>query len=377
MKQNIVIIFGGISAEHDVSIITGLQVIENIDKDKYNIYPIYQTRNGAIYILPNLSTRKLFKNSTKYNVTFSSDNKGGYIEYKELFINKIYIDSAYLSFHGGNGENGSWQGLFSTLNIPITSSDIDGSVICMNKILMKVSLQSQCIPTLPYISIFSNEIKSDIDLCINQINSKFTYPIILKPAHLGSSIGISVCNDEIELKVGLLSAIQLDDELLIEPFKENFYELNISVRSNKGQIECSKIEKPMKKDIILSFDDKYKGGSKKSGSGMASLKRDLPANISIDLSQKIIDLAKRTYEVCRCEGIVRIDFMIVEEEIYVTEINSIPGSVSYYLWEANAITFQDQITQSIEDSIYRKYQKNIKIIDHKSNIVDQFIYNAK
>jgi hypothetical protein len=195
-----------------------------------------------------------------------------------------------------------------------------------------------------------------------------------KPAHLGSSIGITIAKTQIELKKALLAASLVDSEVLVEKLMKNFIELNVSVRQINNKLEVSEIEQPISKDEILSFADKYQRGGKKAG-GMSSLARELPAHIPSKLQKEIIDIALKVFRIVRAKGLIRIDFMVVANKVYVTEVNPIPGSMSYYLWEASGVSFKNQITDLIQQSFVDAQSQNAKHISYSTDIVSKFINN--
>lgn len=373
-KINVTVMFGGVSAEHEVSVISGLQVIEKIDRTKFDTYAIKLGQNGLFYFYNNLFTKRNYLRIKPKLVNFGRDKKGSYFVTSGFFKKKIYVDCAYLTFHGGNGESGQIQGLLETLNIPFTSPNVESSVIAMNKVLTKEVLDFNDIKTVSWTRVFSEDIKSNIKNVINEVTGKIKLPVIIKPAHLGSSIAINIAKTKVDLKKYLLQASQVDSEILIEKFMDDFIEYNISVRSVNRIIETSEIEKPMSKDEILSFADKYEKGGKKTG-GMASLDRELPAKIDIRLQKRIQNIATDSFKLIRAKGMIRIDFMLVGKQLYVTEVNPIPGSMAFYLWEASGISFTDQITDLINQAVIDSEIKNSLKLRYDSNIVEKFVSN--
>ncbi len=376
MKKDILILFGGVSPEHEVSIITGLQVVENIDRELYTPHVIYVTKKGEFKYLWGMNSRKDFDENKGIEISFGKDSKGGYISAGGFWKKKYYPSAAYFAFHGGLGEGGQVQSIFESLNIPFTCTTAESSFICMNKQLTKDVVVSMGVPVVEGISVSSKTIRESSQDLVKQLIEELKLPLIVKPVHFGSSIGISVAKTEIELEKALIEASHVDSEILVEKLVKDFKEYNVSVRMIYGKIETSEIEKPMSQDEILSFADKYQRGGKKTGSGMASLQRELPAKISVKLQDKINDLAKRAFTACRCKGMVRIDFMVLsDDQVYLTEINPIPGSMSFYLWEASGITFKQQITDLIEECISNSPSKELAL-DYKSDIVHKFV-NSK
>lgn len=373
--RKIVVLFGGVSAEHEVSVITGLQVIEKIDKKKFKVYPIKLTQEGLFNYYRGLLSRKDYLRVKPQVVSFGRDINGAYFQTSGILKTKIHIDAAYLAFHGGNGESGQAQGFFETLDIPYTSPNVEASSISMNKVLSKEVLERHGILTVPWVSVFNNEIRENVDSVVNKILLKVSLPVIVKPAHLGSSIAINVAETKVELKKYLLEASYIDSEILVESFMRGFVEYNIAVRKIGDNIEASEVERPLSRDEILSFADKYQRGGKKFG-GMASLSRELPAKISEKMKDILQNKAIEIFRLIRAKGMVRIDFMVVGETIYVTEINPIPGSMSYYLWEASGVGFKDQITDLIVQALMDNGRRNSMKLKYDTDIVEKFV-NSK
>lgn len=376
MRKKVAVLFGGISAEHEVSVITGLQVLEQIDREKYEPFAIYLTKAG-LFSYQDIRGRQDFKIHGGVFVNFGRDQKGVFFAESRPFAKRVYIDAAYLAFHGGNGESGPIQGFFETLELPFTSPSLEASAITMNKVLTKEVLVSYEVNTLPWTRFFSVDVKENAPALVKMAIKHLGLPVIIKPVHLGSSIAVNIAKTEVELKKYLLEAAHVDSEILVEKLLEDFTEYNCAVRKVNGKVETSEIERPISSGEILSFADKYQKGGNKKGAGMASLVRELPAKMPKKLRDEIADIAKRAFIVCRCKGMVRIDFMVTKNgQIYLTEINPIPGSMAFYLWEASGITFPEQITDLIEQSIKDfEYQQSLKL-DYESDIVEKFVKGA-
>lgn len=370
--NRVVILFGGKSAEHEVSVITGLQVVEEIDRTKFLVYPIKLTKEGIFHYYPNLLWKKDYLKIKSKEVYFGKDHKGVFFKQNGLLNKKNYVDIAYLAFHGGNGESGQVQGMLEVLGLPFTSPATESSVISMNKVLTKEVLDFHEVKTAQWYRIFSGEIKKDVNKVVKEIVSKLSLPVIIKPVHLGSSIGIHIARNKVDLKKFLLEAMQIDSEILIEKYMASFVEYNIALRKINEKIEFSEIEKPLTHEEILSFADKYERGGKKTG-GMASLSRELPAKINTKLKNDIQGLAAKVFNLIRAKGMVRIDFMFSGNKLYVTEVNPIPGSMAFYLWEASGISFEDQITSLLDQAIKDKKEYEAKTINYTSDIVEKFV----
>lgn len=376
-KKKIVILFGGVSPEHDVSVITGLQVAEKIDRDKYDPFVVYVTSDRLFKYYPNLSHKKDFRKIAPKLVFFGKDTHGVFLQPQGYFGAKIYLDVAYLAFHGGEGESGQVQGMLQVLGLPFTSADNESSVVTMNKSLTRLVLQEVGLPVMPGLSVRAWDYKTNKKDQEQRILHTLSLPVIIKPSHLGSSIGIKIARTEIELQKYLSEAFFVDNEITVEKLLTNFVEYNCSVRRVRGKIETSPIEKPISNDEILSFADKYQtGGNKKAetGGGMADLARELPAKISKDLEEKLKNMAQRAFVACKCDGVIRVDFMVTaDNQIYITEPNPIPGSMSFYLWEAGGVSFTQQITDIIEEAFVSFKDRESRKLKYESDIVDKFI----
>ncbi len=363
MKKTLAIFFGGPSVEHDVSVISGIQAYNNANSDKYNKIAVYWSRDGHFYIpkqaknIKGLSDfKEQFKTLFSEKIRVIPDRKSLKIDQKGFSISSksINVDVVLPVFHGTTGEDGSAQGLFETMNVPYCFSGVTASAIGMDKIIFKSLMQANKIPVLDFTY-------ADKNSGINKLIEKFSFPLIAKPAHLGSSIGVKKVENLRELDDALKIVFELDTKAIIEPYLGNMFEVNCAVLGssfNPEKIKTSACEQPMTKEEILTFEDKYLRGGKgakgklksESSSGMASLERKIPADIPKKTEEFIRETARKIFEVCGCSGTMRVDFMIDKNtnEIYVTEINTIPGSLSFYLWEATGISFPELIDKLVE-----------------------------
>ena len=388
MKLNVAIVFGGKSTEHEVSVISALQAIENIDKEKYNVLAIYMDKQGDFYFnkdnLLNDSKnykdlKALINNST--NVHFVKIKNNVYIKElnKKLFggsVNEI-VDVVFPIVHGTNVEDGNLQGFFHTLNVPVVGPDTLAAAISMDKYVMKEYWKALDIPVIDAIRIDRTDM-ADINTVLKMIEEKIKYPVIVKPINLGSSIGIKKASNSEELKDALDLAFTFADFVLVEKAISNMREINCAVLGDKFSAMCSELEEPFGNDEILSFADKYMSGSKggiKGGSkkplikndgnkvsnnklggkvgGMASLKRKIPAELDNETAYNIKQCAKKIFKYLGCSGVARIDFIIDKDnnKFYANEINSIPGSLSYYLFEPLGLSYKDMIDKLINIAI--------------------------
>lgn len=390
MKLKIAVFFGGESCEHEVSCITGNQALKAIDSEKYEIIPVYVAKNNDLYTgeklfeLKNYYDLKLLTNSLTKVCLYKDNNKTYLKPIKGLMAKATQIDVAFLAMHGTSGEDGSLQGMMEMLDLPYTSSNVLGSAVGQDKVIMKQILQSEKIPMVPWFYVLGEE----IDVNIKEYEKKakeIGYPLIAKPANLGSSIGIEVVHKQKELYEKLKEAALYDDKIVVEKMVTQLKEVNISVMGNVYDPKVSVIEEVLKNDELLSFKDKYessggkKGGAKlktpASGSkGMASTSRIIPARLRAPQVKKIQEYAVKSFKALNAKGVVRIDFMIDEEnkQIYVNEINSIPGSLAFYLWKEVGIDFKEECNILIDNALKAYREKKKKTRTFETNILSNY-----
>lgn len=368
---NIAVMFGGRSAEHDISIISALQAIEQFDKTKYNVFPIYITKNNEFYygeFLTNLKEfydkESLLNKSTR--VAFTKDS--GSVEMLAFPINNTEkgvickLDVAFPIVHGTNVEDGILQGFLKTLDIPFVGCDVLSSAVGMDKYVMKVLLRSEGYPVLDG-ARYSIEDYSTSEEIAQTIEKRFDYPVIVKPVNLGSSIGISKAKDRDELVKAVELSRKFAMRILVEPAIEHLKEVNCSVLGNSKECIVSECEEPVTTHELLDFEEKYISGAKKCGTkGMASLKRKIPADIDLETKQKIQGIAKKVFKYLGCCGVIRLDFMIDTDTdaVWLNEINTIPGSLAFYLWEPVGISYPELLDRLVDLAVDRyKNEKNI------------------
>ena len=375
MKTVIGVFFGGKSVEHEVSIISALQVVENLDKEKYDIIPIYISKDNKFYSSEFLSDINRYKDLDEIvrlsdEVYFTHENGKLLVNKKDGVFKKILfkIDIVFPVVHGLNVEDGTLEGFLEMYNIPYVGCDVCSSAVGMNKIIFKKVLESSNIPVVEYDTLNISEFEQDSKKAFEKIKDKLSLPIIVKPANLGSSVGIEIIKDEKEFVPKMQQVFEFCENVLIERCITNLREINCSVVGGFSSQEVSVLEEPIKEDEILSYKDKYlgngKGGklSKMGGksSGMASLTRKIPAQLDKDQEDEIYNLAKNTFKLLNCEGISRIDFILDgdNDKIYVNEINTIPGSLSFYLWEPKGVKFSELLDKAIRIAIKRQERRN-------------------
>lgn len=367
MKINVAVLFGGKSVEHEVSVISAVQAMQNINKDKYAVYPVYITKKNELYWGESLENMEEYKNipallakSTKINIV--TDGSKTYLMPQEhkLFSKAkpiACIDVAFPIVHGTNVEDGALQGFIKTLNLPFVGCDVLASAICMDKFAMKIMLKEAGFPVLDGIRFTSQDYKNEKKV-ISDTKNKFGYPVIVKPVNLGSSVGISKAENRQELEDALELAFRFADKILIEPAVVNLKEINCSVVGDYSEAEASELEEPISADKILSYKDKYMDGGKKTGGskGMSSLKRKIPAEIPEETAQEIKQIAVDAFKYLDCNGVARIDFLMDSKtgEFWINEFNTIPGSLAFYLWEPKGVKYSELLDRLISLAVKRQ-----------------------
>ncbi len=351
--KNILIVFGGKSCEHDISVITGVLTTNTIDSNLYNKIPVYVNNDGEWFYSPILNDLEWFKNKDYKKVTkvslilgdnyLYSVNKG---RLKKLFK----IDCAINCMHGVNGEDGSLSGVMNLSNIPIASPDIFTSSFSIDKDVTKIILKGLNVNCLGYVRIMKECFFAKKDLAIKMVESKIPYPVIVKPATLGSSIGISVAKNKTELENALINAFTYDVKVIVERALKDFIEINQSVYKIGEEIRLSPLERPFMQKDILSFSDKYLKSKDLPN-------KEFPAKISEKLKNEIYKITERVYRKCCFNGIIRIDYLIENDVVYLNEINTVPGSLAYYLHCQNTKEFSALLSSLIENAITDFNQK--------------------
>ena len=371
MKINLAVIFGGKSVEHEVSVISAVQAMASLNKEKYNIIPVYMTKSNEFYTGQQLFDINSYKNIPELltNCTecilVRSEGKVSLIrqKMKKFGSNQISdIDVVFPIVHGTNVEDGALQGYIQTLDIPYVGCDVLSSAIGMDKYAMKILLKEAGFPVLDCCR-FSDFEAENIDKCLDEVEAKFSYPVIVKPINLGSSVGISKASDRRSLENSIEESFQFADRILVEPAIVKLKEINCAVVGDSEEAEASVCEEPVQCDEILSYNDKYVSGDKSGGSkGMATLKRKIPAEITAEQEEFIRKTAVDAFKYLGCCGVTRIDFMIDMEDnkVYLNEINTIPGSLAFYLWEPKGVKYTDLLDRLINLAL-KRYRKNEKI----------------
>ncbi len=385
MKINVGVIFGGRSVENEISVITAAQTMAAMNVEKYNIVPIYISKEGHWYTGDKLRSTDNYRDMKSllssvaevYLRPVYGDNRL-YKVRKPLFGSDVVttLDVILPALHGTSGEDGSFQGLIEMTGIPYACPNTLASANGMDKITMKMILRESGIPVVDYAWFSDKEWLSERDDVLVRCEA-LNYPLIVKPANLGSSVGIKAVHNREELVEAVDNAIRYSKRIIVEVLVERLKEINCSVLGDYYDCKASVCEAPVRSGEILSYEDKYLGGGKnKPSEGMHSTVREIPARLSDEVTEYIRTTACKTFRVLACDGVSRIDFMIDEatNNIYVNEINTIPGSLSFYLWEATGVPFDELVDTLIGVAFKRKRDSEFKTTSYSENI---FAYQAE
>ncbi|MGN0773985.1 MAG: D-alanine--D-alanine ligase family protein [Candidatus Ventricola sp.] len=396
-KLNIAVIFGSRSCEHDVSIISALQLIEAAKTAGFTVTPVYISREGLWYTgeaLTSIETFREFnpmgKGITRVNLDVSA-NAGdlwAWPPQRAGLFAKVpapiaHIDAAIPVLHGLHGEDGTVQGLLEMANIPYASSGVLGSAVGMDKIAMKQMLRGAGFPVLDFVWFTRDQLKNEREAIVERIEREIKYPAFVKPAALGSSIGVSKAANREELEKAIDLAASYDRRILVEVGINNPVEINCAALGYGEEVRTSVCEMPVPStgDKFLNFFEKYlrNAGTKgESSRGMKSLSRVVPAPIGEELTERIQRMTREIFKLLDCRGTVRIDFILDENDVlYVNEPNTIPGSLAFYLWQECGVSFAQLVEIMVEDALRAHADKNTNVFAFDSTILQKVAAGTK
>jgi D-alanine-D-alanine ligase len=379
-QKNLIIAFGGPSPEHEVSVITAMQTAAALKNRGYHRIPLYINKSGRWFTgagllelenfrnlkkLEELSTPCYFTHNTLGQTVLKTAKKGLLGKSEEFPVYAVLA-----AFHGSGGENGSFQGVCETYNVPYTGSSVLGSSVGMDKVIAKNLCRSAGIPVAGGIDFFEREwVQKEASIVENA--EKLGYPLVVKPVHLGSSIGVEIVKNMEELTNAVETAFRYDAHLLIEEAISPLMEINCSVLGTPQGCRASVCERPLGKDELLSFKDKYMGDE--ATKGMASASRIIPADIDDELADQIRSVSKKIFRLLGCSGVARLDFLVNSEtgKYYFNEINTIPGSFSFYLWKESGLSFSDLLDELISIAVEEHERKNGRIQSYETNLLSE------
>ena len=381
MKTRVAMIFGGKSVEHEVSVISGIQAILSMDTDKYEVIPLYMTKKNEMYVGEDIGNIEAYKDINALlgrSQRVIMINEDGHVKLAGFPVKKFgknyeqEIDIAFPVVHGTNVEDGAFQGYLKTMGIPFVGCDVTASAIGMDKFIMKAVLKEGNVPVLDA-RLYTLSDYEDMEALLDNVEKEIGYPAIVKPVNLGSSVGISVAKNRVELTNSIDDAFRYATKVLVEHAITKLREINCAVLGDENEAIASEVEEPLHTEDILSYEDKYVSNSKSGGSkGMASVSRKIPADISPELREEIRDMAVRSFKLLGCNGVSRIDFMIDEEnnKLYFNEINTIPGSLSFYLWEPIGIPYKELLSRMIDLCLKRARREESLTFTFDTNILN-------
>ena len=396
-KMNIAVFFGSRSCEHDVSIVSALQCIEATKAAGFNVTPVYISRDGLWYTgepLENIETFREFNPMTKgitrvtLDVTANAGDLWAWPPQRAGLFAKVPAPLCHIAcvipvFHGWHGEDGTIQGLLEMANIPYASSGVLGSAIGMDKIAMKQILRGAGFPVLDFVWFTREQLKKDRQAVIERVEKEIKYPAFIKPAALGSSIGVSRAKNREELERALDVAASYDRRILVEVGVVHPVEINCAAVGCGEDVRASVCEMPVpsSNDTFLDFWQKYLRNASTKGEdsrGMKSLSRVVPAPIGDELTGRIQTMTCDIFKLLDCCGTVRVDFILDQNDmLFVNEPNTIPGSLAFYLWKASGLDFPKLIEKMVEDALRAHADKNSSVFAYDSSILKKVAAGTK
>ncbi len=382
LSKNLIVAFGGISPEHEVSVLTAMQAIAALEGTEYNIVPLYITKSGRWLTgenLLDLSNYKDLKSLEKNAVSCAiATGETGQPLLVQQFVRGMFakpkqwpIYAVLCAFHGSDGENGAFQGVCESFNIPYTGSGVLASSVGMDKVKAKELCAVHDIPVTKSVDFYEKDWENNSESIITGIEA-LGYPLVVKPVNLGSSIGVNMVNNREGLVDSIETAFRYDPHLMVEEAIQPLMEINCSVLGTPTDCKASVCERPVGSAEFLSFQDKYQSGDT-SAKGMASADRIIPADISDELTKEIQELALKTFKTLDASGVVRIDFLVNADtkKVYFNEINTIPGSFSFYLWDKTGVSFSDLMTELIDIALKNHQAKIGRVRSHDTNLLSE------
>ncbi len=377
-KQTVGVIFGSRSVEHDVSIVTAQQVIRALDPARYTVVPIYITRDGRWLTgdpLLKLETFKAEDVAAVHGVqpTTLSPNIAQHGLITPPIVSGLFgkstltrLDVIFPTVHGTHGEDGTLQGLFELADIPYVGAGVAASAVANDKILAKSVLAQAGLPVVPGVSFSRYEWLTDQPRVLKRIEDKLTYPLFVKPVTLGSSVGISRPADRQALVAGMELVLDFDRRVLVESAIQGATEINCAVMGNTT-IRPSVLEQPIGWEQFLTFENKYLSG----GDGMKSAERIIPAPLDAELTARIRQMAVDTFRAIDGRGTARIDFLLKDGTVYLNEINTLPGSLAFYLWQEEKMSPTAVCDELIRLAFEAFAEKRRTTYDFKSRLLTQ------
>ena len=392
MKIRVAVLFVGKSVEHEVSVISGIQALEHLDAQKYDPVPVYISRDNQFYIGADIGKIDAYRDipgllARSQRVTFVNNGDDVFLASLPSGATVRQIDVAMPVVHGTNEEDGVLQGYLRTIGVPFAGCDVAASAVGMDKAFQKTIVREAGVPVLDCVVLYTSDYTA-IEATMDRCEAEIGYPLIVKPACLGSSVGIGIAKDRSELEKCLDDAFSYADKILVERAVMNLREINCSVVGDITDARASVCEEPMHTGTFLTYEDKYGGGSDggakgvkgaapaaSSGSqsqGMVDLARKIPAPIDDETTALIQDYSVRAFRAMNCAGVVRIDYILdsTTGEVFLNEVNTIPGSLAFYLWEATGTPYPELLDELIRIALRRHRNEDALSFSFETHILD-------
>ncbi|MDO8626354.1 MAG: D-alanine--D-alanine ligase family protein [Candidatus Magasanikbacteria bacterium] len=383
--QTIGVFFGSRSPEHDISVITGVFIIAELKKLGYSVVPVYIGKTGEWYISDTVGSLKFFtqknyeaelakNNFQKYFLDLESSRGKIVFKRKGLAGREITIDVAFPALHGSFGEDGTIQGLFEMLGVPYVGCDVTASAVTMDKVLTKLLYQSLEIPTTKFVHFTKNDWENDKNSILKSINQTLTYPVFVKPARLGSSIGIAKVSkpaviSDLETKIEV--ALHYDTKALVEEGVDPVVDLTCALIGNES-VTPSLLQESVFASDLFNFEEKYLTDG---GTQLGASKRGIvtPARLESDISESIQNLAVKIYRDFGCAGIARVDFLYnrTTKQFFANEINTLPGTLYHHLWKASGKEISVVLQELIALALERQAQAKTRTFTFASSVLEQ------
>lgn len=374
-KTVVAVIFGGRSVEHDVSVVTGNQVMSAFDPERYEVVPVYIDREGRWFTGEPLLDLKNFRNEVVSYKGVETAILSPSAQHHGLVINPVSgrfqkneikrIDVVFPTVHGSHGEDGTLQGLFELADIPYIGCGVLGSALANDKAMTKAILRQNGIPVVDDVMLTRADWVANPDAIMERIQQTLTFPVFVKPATLGSSIGVSRVNDPQTLRMAIDIATNFDRHVLVENGVIGGAEINCAVMGFGADIQASVLEQPVSWEQFLTYEEKYMRG----GEGMKSAERIIPAPISEELTVKIQGYAVAAFKAIDGRGTARLDFLLKDETIYLNEINTMPGSLAFYLWREVGLSSRDVVEKLVRLAQDAYAEKRRTTYDYRTDLI--------
>ena len=382
------VIFGGETVEHEISIITAVQAMSFIDTNKYEVVPIYISKDRNWYTGELLKDMSSYKNLSDIpmvakEVTLTKKDDKFILQKKRGLFKGVAntIDVAFPIVHGKGVEDGSLSGYLDTIGIPYVGPGVLGAALGQDKVVQKQVMKESGVPVVDYTWFYDHEYQDDEESILKDIK-KLGYPVIVKPARLGSSVGIEVAKDEKEVKEAIEEAIKYDQKIVVEAMVKNLLEVDCAVLGNSEEMECSLIGEMITDNDFLTFEDKYigesggkKGGAKGNNGGKVTTSGfKIPADLDKKLEEEIYEVSKKAFRCLNLKGVTRFDFLVDEKakKVYVNEPNTIPGCLAFFFYTPKGKKYPQLLDELIKGAIKEYKDSKKKVTSFDSNVLSTY-----